>query len=484
MSFLFSYWRSALLILAIVAIGGYFYLSRGNSLGPTLAIAPGDFAEQVSVSGTVTAAHDVALGFAANGRIAGVYARVGQHVSLGSVLAETENGDLVATVALKSAALASLLAGTRPEQIAVTEASVASAATSLANAVQNAYTTADDAVHNRADSFFTNPRTTPKLSFTVPNAVLVNTVERDRATAETSLSSLRALAATLTADNAADIARQAQPYLAQLATFLANANQALNQAIADQTTSAATLSSYSTTLATARANVNTVTTGLSAALSALTDAQKTLALQKAGPTEANVAAAKADVENARANLAKTRIVAPFSGVITRMDAKVGEIASPTTSGIAMQSDGLFQIETYIPEVAIARVARGDSATTTLDAYGPTIAFPSTVIEVDPAETVKDGVPTYKTVLVFGSVDPRIRSGMTANVSIKTGVLRDAIVIPAGAISFKAGSSSVSVVHDKTVEKRPVTVGPSPSLGQISIVSGLSAGDVILLTPAP
>lgn len=484
MTYALSHWRSLLVILAIILVGGYLYANRGSNLGPTLTVTPGDFPEQVNISGTVTAAQNVALGFAANGRIAGVYVQVGQHVEAGTVLAETENGDLAATVAQKQAALASLLAGTRPEQIAVTESSVASAAAALVNAVQNAYTTADDAVHNRADSFFTNPRTTPKLSFTVPNAALENMVEQDRTKAEASLISLRTLVSSLESDSAASTAAQAQPYLSQIVTFLADANQALNQAVPDQATSAATLASYSTTLATARANMNTVTTALTAAVSTLTDAQKTLALQKAGPTEADIQAAQADLQNARAMLAKTRVIAPFSGTVTQMDAKAGEIVSPSTSEIAMQSDGVFQIETYVPEVSIANVAKGDAATTTLDAYSPGVAFPSVVIAVDPAETVKDGVPTYKTTLAFRQADPRIRSGMTANVTIETGVLHDAIVIPAGAIGLKQAASYVSVVHGKAIESRTVTVGASPSLGQIEILSGLSSGDVILLSPAP
>jgi HlyD family secretion protein len=228
--------------------------------------------------------------------------------------------------------------------------------------------------------------------------------------------------------------------------------------------------------------MNTSVTALTGDISALNDAQKALALAQAGSTESDIAAAKAEVESAQANLAKTLVVAPFGGVVTKMDAKVGEIVSPSTSEISMQSDGLFEVETYIPEISIARVAKGDHASTTLDAYGSAIAFPSVVVSVDPAETVKDGVPTYKTTLSFLLPDARIRSGMTANVTIQTGILRDAIVIPSGAITSTGSASYVSVTDGKTTEKRAVTTGIAPSLGQIQILTGLSSGDTILLTP--
>jgi HlyD family secretion protein len=484
--------------LAVLGIGSYFYFGQGKDPGSTLTIVPGDFREEVRVSGTVTATKDVALGFAASGRISHVYASVGQHVAAGTILAENENGDLVAALLQKQSALAqatanlaSLEAGTRPEEIAVAAAAVTSAQSSLVDAILSAYTTADDAVHNKVDLFFSNPRTDPKLTFSLANMALKTTVERDRASVESVFSNWSALVSRLSNADAADSAVRAQGYLSTVVTLLADANSAINQGVPDPTTSAATLSSYASTLATGRASVNAAAASLTSDTAVLDSASKTLALKQAGATiddikaqQAAVAAAQADVENAQAALVKTRVVAPFGGTVTRMDAKVGEIVSPSTSEIGMQSDGIFQIETYVPEVAIARIAVGNPATTTLDAYGSAVPFASVVIAVDPAETLKDGVPTYKTTLAFRQADPRIRSGMTADVVMQTGILHDAIVIPAGAIGTRDGQMYVSVLADKKVVSRPVTTGPAPMLGQAEILSGLSRGDVILLTPAP
>ena len=480
----FTGWKYALGALIVVVLGGYFFFGRGANVGATLTIAPGDFTETVSVSGTVIAAKDVDLGFAASGRIAGAYARVGQYVGVGTILAETENGDLAAALAEARADLAALQAGTRPEEISVASAAVTNAQAALIDTIQSAYTASDDAVHNKADTFFTNPRTNPKLVFMAADSSLKAAVEQDRAVIESALAKWAFLVSTLTNANAAASAVQAQTYLAQAVTLLADANAVLNQAVPDPTTSVATLSSYTTTLATGRTNVDTAATTLTTDVTVLDAAEKNLALKQAGSTPENIAAQQAIVAAAQASLAKTRVVAPFGGTVTRMDAKVGEIVSPTTSLISMQSGGIFQVETFVPEVAIARVAIGNSATTTLNAYGTSVAFPATVVAVDPAETVKDGVPTYKTTLSFLSTDPRIRSGMTTNVLIQTGLLHDAIVIPAGAVGMENGKSYVSVVRGGVVTKRFVTVGVSPALGQAEILSGLSKGDVVLLAPAP
>ncbi|MBI2025654.1 efflux RND transporter periplasmic adaptor subunit [Candidatus Kaiserbacteria bacterium] len=476
-------WKYAVICLVLLVLGGYFYFGRGSSSDATFAVASGDFIQKVSVSGTVVAARDVNLGFAASGRIAGAYAKVGQRVSAGTILAQTENGDLVADLAQAKADLASLLAGTRIEELAVAAASFENAKSALADAVLSAYTVSDDAVRNRSDSLFSNPRTDPKLAFNISDLNLKNTVERGRSSVESALVAWSILISELSPESAAGSAGQSQASLAQVAAFLADANSAINQGLPDSTTSSATLSSYAASLATGRTNVNNAAAALTSAVTALTSAQKNLALKEAGATADAVAAEQAKVANAESALAKTYVVAPFSGIVTRMDAEVGEIVSPSASLISMQSDGIFQIETFVPEVAIAGIAAGNSATTTLDAYGSAIEFPARVVAVDPAETVKDGVPAYKTTLSFLSADKRIRSGMTANVVINIGILTDAIVIPSGAIAAKDGVPYVSVLsRGGEVINRPVVTGRSPSLGQTEILSGLSVGETILLAP--
>ncbi|MBU6214597.1 efflux RND transporter periplasmic adaptor subunit [Patescibacteria group bacterium] len=477
-------WHVFLAILIVLFAAWYYFFGRTASFGPTITVTPADFPEQVAVSGTVTAAKDVALGFAANGRISNTYARVGQHVEAGTVLAETENGDLAAALNQAEANLASLQTGSRPEQVAVAEAAVGSAQTALVSALQSAYTVSDDAVHNKIDAFFSNPRSNPKLTFTVANANLELTVESDRQAIEPVFASWAARIAKVTPATAADSVSASQSYLKQVMALLTDANAALNQSSPDQTTSASVLAAYTASIGVARANVNSAISALTAATSALDSAQKNLTLTEAGPTADAVAAQQAAVQAAQAALAKTRITAPFSGTVTRMDAKVGEIVSPTTSDISMQSDGVFQIETYIPEISIANIAPQDAATVTLDAYGPSVSFPAKVIMVDPAETMQNGVPTYKTTLSFLTPDARMRSGMTANVLITTAILPNAVVIPSGAVNTYQGKSYVSVVRGRVVVNTAVTLGPSPSLGEVQILSGLSSGDMLLLTPLP
>ncbi len=101
--------------------------------------------------------------------------------------------------------------------------------------------------------------------------------------------------------------------------------------------------------------------------------------------------------------------------------------------------------------------------------------------IDPAETVLEGVPTYKVTLAFVSPDSRIRPGMTANLEIHTHEADGVIEIPYRALTSTATSTTVRVVSldGKTYSVVPVVTGLKGSDGTIEIVSGLNPGDKVV-----
>lgn len=505
-------------LVAALALGGasFLYVQSGRSTGTTLVAHSGLFTEQVSVSGKVVAVSTVDLGFDESGRVAKIYAKVGDTVASGTLLASVENGDLSAALREKEAALdvqkaklASLKEGTRPEQLAITETAVSNDRSALdeanravVNAVKDAYTKSDDAVRGKLDQFITNPTDISiKLSFYTSDNQLSSRITNGRLSVEGTLRAWkRSLDALSSSSDVTASAREAEDALAQVRALLEDVSLALNnpQTITVQTgatgASQPIPSSWKTDISTARANVNGAISALTSAettqKSAISDLerdQKNLALEQAGSTqsdidaqEAQVASAEADMENAAAQLHKTLVVAPFPGIVTKMDAKEGEIVSPNTSLISMISTGVFRIETFIPEIDIAGVALGNLAQVTLDAYGDA-SFPANVVLIDPAETVRDGVSTYKVTLQFSEKDPRIRSGMTANTIITIAEKHDVIVVPRSALFERDGQKYVRVKEGRAVFERAVETG-GESLGRVEIVTGLKDGDVVLLIP--
>ncbi len=514
-SFLSSRGRFAAAVVVVALLGGgWIWWSRSSTSPQTLLIERKDLVQQVAVSGKVVPGTQVDLGFSQSGRIAGVYAQAGGTVVAGALLVQIENGDLRASVMQKEAALAqerakldSLQEGTRPESLAVSQAAVASAQSALeqadqalGNAIADAYRAGDDAVHNKIDTFLNAPRSaSPSVVFPVSDQNMANALLKGRISAESMLASWGSEVGVLDAAQVSASAAHARANLASVATLLADANAVLNHAITTTQYPQSDIDTYTASVAAARTSVNTAAAALTTALSAqraaaaaLASAQKSLALAQAPATssdlaaqQARVDAAAADVASTRAALGKTLITAPFSGIVTRMDAKAGEIVSPSDLKISMMSAGAFQIETYVPEVSIARIKRGDMASTTLDAYGPDVSFDAIVVSVDPAETIRDGVSTYKVILQFVKRDERIRSSMPADLRIVTARRESAIAVPEGAVEHRGGEAYVRVLgaQEKTEEKeseRKVETGERFSGGEVEILSGLSEGETVML----
>jgi len=264
--------------------------------------------------------------------------------------------------------------------------------------------------------------------------------------------------------------------------------------------------------------INVAEAALNSAKNALISAQDQLDLKRAGYTAeqirtqeaqlkqaqanynsqlATVAQAYANAQNSQAQLDKTALYAPISGLVTKMAAKVGEIVFPSSpysdsrvTFVSIISDKNFEIEAYIAEVDIAKVKFGDKSRVTLDAYGNDMEFEAAVTEIDPAETIIDGIPTYKITLQFVGESEAIKSGMTANLDIVTDKLDDVIGVPNRAVITQSDGKKIvkilrNVEHDGKIAEEMVEVevktGIRGSDGRIEITEGVKEGEKVVVS---
>ena len=235
-------------------------------------------------------------------------------------------------------------------------------------------------------------------------------------------------------------------------------------------------------IASAQASIN-------AASGAFQSAKDELALKKAGSSveaiaaqEAQVNEAEARLQASRAQLSKSVLQSPIDGVVTKQDAKAGEIVSANLPIISIISSTRFEIEANVPEADIAKVKIGDSARVTLDAYGNDVIFEAKVAEIDPAETMVEGVATYKTTLIFTKDDERVKSGMTANIDIETARREGVVFIPRRATVKRDVDTIVFMASGIQPAERVVKLGLVGSDGNVEVVEGLSEGEQIIVNP--
>jgi HlyD family secretion protein len=207
--------------------------------------------------------------------------------------------------------------------------------------------------------------------------------------------------------------------------------------------------------------------------------------------EATVRVAHANVESARLELDKTRVTAPFAGIVLRKDAEVGEIVGPIMTSNTARAGAVVTIADMktlevgidVNESYIARIAVGMPADVVLDAH-PDVHFPATVRAIFPsADRDKATIPVR---VRFLAEDPRIRPDLGGKVTFlkqrttdQIVVIRKTLRVPVEAVRPRNGEKIVWVVREGKVEPTVVTLGDTMG-GEVEVQSGLNDGDQVVV----
>lgn len=505
--------KSIYIIISIVVLVGaaILFFWRPNKPGYSyIEVKRGDVIQEVSVTGRVKSAEEVNLAFERGGKVVKINADVGDKVYKDQLLMQLDNSELAAQLAgaeanlkAQKAKLEELKKGTRPEEIRVQEVTAANARVSLEDAkkalvdkLTDAFTKSDDAVRNQVDQFINNPKSqNPELAFVLSDDQLKNDIQWKRYAMETRLNNWKDLVDGLGINSDLDsITAITNENLNETKLFLDKIALAVNGLTATASLSQTTINTYKSGVTTARTNVSAAISNLSAAHESYRTAESVLileenklALKKAGTIpeqiaaqEAQVEKMKADIDNCKAQIAKTILRSPIDGVITGQNAKIGEIILANTTIVSVISDKQYEVEVNIPEADIAKVKINDFAKITLDAYGEGVVFNAHVVSIDPAETMVEGVATYKTTLQFDKKEDAVKSGMTANIDILTDKREGVLYVSYRAVVTEDGNKFVLVDSGKaTPEEKEVKTGIKGSDGNIEIISGLSEGEKII-----
>lgn len=524
-----------LIVLPIVLIGGVVWGSivlqknKKPKIETTIAKRT-TIIQEVSTTGKVKPAQAVDLAFEQNGKVVSVRSKVGDKVASGQVLIYLDQAQIKAQLSQARASLDKAIAdldalkiGARAEDIQVSQTKKDNAQTSLAitqqkasidlaNAYENVndilhdgYASAFEAINKYTDDLFSNDFSeNPSLTFQSTETQKETIVKNQRVLANKELTKMESTVAGLTSDyiqqdaallsceanlkiirdflnSTADIlnytAGVSQTTVETYKGYLASAKTEVNTAISNINTQKQTIASQKNTN---QQNINTSQNALDLAIQELA-----LKIAKATPEqiqagEAQVASAQGNLENIQAQYEKTMIISPISGVVAKIDAKVGEIAQAQKTVASVLSQAEFEIETYIPEADIAKVKINDMAKITLDAYTNDVKFQAKVVIIDLSETVLEGVSTYKTILQFSQKDERIKSGMTANLDILTSQKDNVIAVPSRAVTQKNGDKIVKILNGKgKIEERKVIIGLKGSDGNTEIISGINEGEEVI-----
>ena len=211
---------------------------------------------------------------------------------------------------------------------------------------------------------------------------------------------------------------------------------------------------------------------------------------------AQLAQAKADLAFSEAQLANTQIRAPFSGVVVKKMAEVGESVAPippgvnisTASGaiVALADLATLEVEADVAESNVAKVANGQPAEVTVEAI-PDRRYKAVLRQVIPtADRTKATVMVKVTIL---EKDKDLKPEMSAKVTFlepeKAEVVKapDAPVVTVSkqAVVTRDGKPTVFLVREGKAAARLVVTGTDRQ-DQVIIKDGLAGGETVILRP--
>lgn len=211
--------------------------------------------------------------------------------------------------------------------------------------------------------------------------------------------------------------------------------------------------------------------------------------------------AKADRVRAAKNLNYAEIYSPIDGIVISREVEVGQtvVSSMNVANLYTIADlDNMQVIGDVDEADIGRVKVGQRVTFSVDAY-PDDVFHGQVTQVRLSPTTESNVVTYEVVVSASNADHKLIPGLTANLTIFTLSIDNALLLPQQAFTFQprefdnaknlpqaqeagpapdgADQRRVWVVRDNKLIPVTVTIGQNNGI-KTEILSGLKAGDVV------
>jgi membrane fusion protein (multidrug efflux system) len=183
----------------------------------------------------------------------------------------------------------------------------------------------------------------------------------------------------------------------------------------------------------------------------------------------------ADLGVIDAQIAKTVVRAPFSGVVGLRQVSNGAYVTPADVIATLQKVDRVKIDFTIPENYAGVIKRGNSVVVEIPATQP-IKTRATILAVEPQVST-----TTRNVLVRASLDggTNLNPGTFVKVYVETGSSAG-ILVPANAIIPEARAKRVVIVKDGKAVFTDIQTGLRQA-GSVQVVSGINVGDSIVVS---
>ncbi|MFT5280894.1 MAG: RND family efflux transporter MFP subunit [Flavobacteriaceae bacterium] len=196
--------------------------------------------------------------------------------------------------------------------------------------------------------------------------------------------------------------------------------------------------------------------------------------------DARIAEARASLASLDAQIRERTIYATFSGTISYLDKKEGEIVSAGATVVSLRGDEAEKIVALdVPEIDAPYISKGLPIKAKLDAFSE-VEIEGEIYFIDPVSTEVSGISVYQSeVTLFLPEDISILDGMTAEVSIELSRNDQVLALPLTVISYDKEGSYVMLQKVDTEVKKYIKIGGESSDGYVHVLEGLTLGDIVV-----
>jgi HlyD family secretion protein len=201
--------------------------------------------------------------------------------------------------------------------------------------------------------------------------------------------------------------------------------------------------------------------------------------------KASVLKSEARIGVVKANLDRTRLIAPFNGVVAEINGELSEFVTPSPIGIAtppvvdLIDNTCFYITAPIDEVDVPKIAPGMDARVSLDAFGDR-RFPGKVRRIAPYVLDREKQARTVDVEVEFTMPEDIRkmlAGYSADVEIILNVRQNTLRIPTSSV-LDGNRVFVYLPGDKVIKAREFKSGIS-NWNYTEVISGLKPNELVV-----
>jgi RND family efflux transporter MFP subunit len=200
--------------------------------------------------------------------------------------------------------------------------------------------------------------------------------------------------------------------------------------------------------------------------------------------QALVNSGKANVQRLEQLQAFERVTAPFEGVVTARNTDIGALVQAGDNSGPKELFHMAAIQTLrvyvaVPEIYAAFVKNGEQAKLTLDAF-PGETLTGTIVRN--ADAIDATSRTLNVEVDVPNPTGRLLPGAYAFVHFRVPPHPGSVAIPSNALLFRAEGLRVGVVRNGHVELTPIAIGQDYG-STVEVISGLSARDTVIVNPS-